>query len=164
MGSVVFDFSNYYNEDEVNDLIVNSLPVVGFDTPTGATDNLGQLWIDATNKKIYSYLYDGHSLNYWQDITPSNHLVFSNIDVTTEMFAEDTTYEDYTYKATIPLTGVLANMLPSIVFDMAEALSGNYAPIVESYNGGVYLYSKVNNEITIPTIEFINCYVTGGDV
>lgn len=74
----------------------------------------------------------------------------SNTAVST--WASDTTYADYPYKATIAATGVTANMVAEVVYDMAEAESGNYAPICETYDGGIYIYSKVNTTITIPTI------------
>ena len=43
-------------------------------------------------------------------------------------------------------------MYASVCFNMTEAISGNYAPICETYNGGVYIYSKNNTTITVPTI------------
>lgn len=43
-------------------------------------------------------------------------------------------------------------MYASVCFNMAEAASGNYAPVCETYDGGVYIYSKINTTITVPTI------------
>ena len=38
---------------------------------------------------------------------------------------------------------------------MTDATSGNFAPVCETYNGGVYIYAKEKptTTITIPTIE-----------
>ena len=77
-------------------------------------------------------------------------MVVSN--VTASSWVSDTTYADYGYKCTIALTGVTANDVAEVVFGVAEATSGDYAPICETYAGGVYLYSKVNTAITVPTI------------
>ena len=64
----------------------------------------------------------------------------------------DTTYADYPYKATIAATGVKSTMVAEVIYSVADATSGNYAPICETYDGGVYIYSKVNTGITIPTV------------
>ena len=67
-------------------------------------------------------------------------------------FASDNTYQDYGYKGTITVTGVTASMRPEVIFGLAEAMSGNYAPICESGAGVVYIYAKVNTSITIPLV------------
>jgi hypothetical protein len=77
-------------------------------------------------------------------------LVFT--DVTVSEWEEDTTYTGYGYKATIPLTDATADMIPHVYFSGTDALSGNYAPPPESYNGGIYLYGKTDMEITVSVI------------
>ena len=74
----------------------------------------------------------------------------SNTVVST--WESDTTYADYPYKATIAATDVKSTMVAEVVYDMADATSGNYAPVCNTFDGGVYIYSKVNTAITIPTI------------
>ena len=74
----------------------------------------------------------------------------SNTVVST--WESDTTYADYPYKATIAATGVKSTMVAEVVYDMADAVSGNYAPVCNTFDGGVYIYSKVNTAITIPTV------------
>ena len=74
----------------------------------------------------------------------------SNTTVST--WESDTTYADYPYKATIAATGVKSTMVAEVVYDMADAVSGNYAPVCNTFDGGVYIYSKVNTAITIPTV------------
>ena len=83
------------------------------------------------------------------DVEPKK-LLFTNI--TCSSFVSDNTYTDFPYKGTIPLTGVTSNMIPEVVFDMTQAISGEYAPIAITYNGGIYIYSANNTSITIPTI------------
>ena len=65
------------------------------------------------------------------------------------------TYADYGYRCAIALTGVTASDVAEVIYGVTEATSGNYAPICETYAGGVYIYSKVNTSITIPTIVVI---------
>jgi hypothetical protein len=78
-------------------------------------------------------------------------------DVIVSDWDADETYADYSYRASVALTDVEATMLPDMVYDVAEATSGNYAPVCAAYSGGVYIYSKVDDEITIPSIK---CEVT----
>lgn len=81
-------------------------------------------------------------------------LQFSNVSVSRGSFVADTTYQDFPYRAGIVLSGVIESMIPEVVLSVDDALSGNYAPVAESYNGGVYLYagSPPDADITIPTI------------
>lgn len=81
-------------------------------------------------------------------------LKFTNTEIENTTFAQNATYQDYPYRATVPLTGVLASMTPEVIFSLADTVSGNYAPVAECYNGGVYIYaaSMPDATITIPTI------------
>lgn len=74
----------------------------------------------------------------------------SNTTVST--WESHTTYADYPYKATIAATDVTSSMVAEVIYSVADATSGNYAPVCETFDGGVYIYSKVNTTITIPTV------------
>ena len=81
-----------------------------------------------------------------------------NVEVTTSMFSEDTTYADlgYNYKGTIPISGITTSDVVNVTFNMAQAVSGNFAPISNTYNGGVYIYAKEMPTSTITvTLEII---------
>lgn len=81
-------------------------------------------------------------------------LQFTNTAVSASSFTGDTTYTDYPFRASVPLDGVIQSMIPEVVFSLADSTGGLFAPIAESYNGGVYLYaaSAPESDITIPTI------------
>lgn len=81
-------------------------------------------------------------------------LQFSNVTVPKGAFVSDATYQDFPYRASIALSGAIESMIPEVVLSVDDTLSGNYAPVAESYNGGVYLYagSPPDSDITIPTI------------
>lgn len=83
-----------------------------------------------------------------------NILTFQNITVLTTSWVEDTTYEEFGYKADIACTGVTAEFFSDVVFDVSGATSGNYAPISLTGAGTVTIYAveKPENTITIPTI------------
>ena len=69
-------------------------------------------------------------------------------------FVADTTYEDYPFRAAVALEGVLSSMIPEVIFSLLDATSGLFAPVAETYNGGVYLYATDVPEfdITVPVI------------
>lgn len=81
-------------------------------------------------------------------------LQFNNTVVAVTDFVADTTYEDFAYRVEVALEGVLESMIPEVVLSLADATSGIFAPVAESYNGGVYLYASdvPESAITIPTI------------
>lgn len=81
-------------------------------------------------------------------------LQFTNTSVAKSAFVADSTYQDYPYRASIALTGVLSSMIPDVVLSLTDATSGNFAPVAACYDGGVYLYaaSAPDAAITIPTI------------
>lgn len=81
-------------------------------------------------------------------------LQFSNVPVPASSFVPDSTYQDFPYRAGVALSGVIESMIPEVVLSVDDALSGNYAPVAESYNGGVYLYagSTPDADVKIPTI------------
>lgn len=80
-------------------------------------------------------------------------LVMKNVYVNS--WEEDTTYSDYPYRASIENSHVTAATVIYVIFNVPEATSGDYAPICQTENGVIYIYSKVNTNITIPTIKEI---------
>lgn len=81
-------------------------------------------------------------------------LLFLNKTVSASAFSSDATYTDYPYRAAVALTGVTSAVIPEIIFALADAVSGNFAPVAAAYNGGVYIYASERPAaaITIPTI------------
>lgn len=81
-------------------------------------------------------------------------LQFTDTVVQPAAFVADSTYPDFPFRAAVALDGVLTTMTPEVVLGVSEAMSGNFAPVAETYTGGIYLYaaSAPEAEITIPTI------------
>ena len=81
-------------------------------------------------------------------------LQFTAVLVATESFVEDGGYTDFPYRASVELEGVTPGMVPEVIFGVENAASGNFAPVAESYEGGIYLYAAEIPEValTIPTV------------
>ena len=81
-------------------------------------------------------------------------LQFNNVSVAASKFVDDTTYEDFPKRAAVPLEDVMETMIPEVVFGLSDATGGNFAPVAETYNGGVYIYAAEvpTADVTIPTI------------
>lgn len=109
-------------------------------------DNQSQAVLDAIQKELAD-LEAGTAVEL-------KKLQFSNISVSKGSFSADSTYQDFPYRAGVALGGVIESMIPEVVLSVDDALGGNFAPVAESYNGGVYLYagSPPDTDITIPTI------------
>lgn len=79
---------------------------------------------------------------------------FNNIAVAASAWVSNSTYSSagFGYRAAVPLTGVTADMFAEVVFAPAQALSGSYCPVCQTYAGGVYIYSSSQAAITLPAI------------
>lgn len=80
-------------------------------------------------------------------------VAWQNMTVAESDWVASTEFEDFAYEAKIILTDfVNFSSIPQVVFGLTEATSGNYAPICKAGDKGVYIYSKVNTSITLPTV------------
>ena len=68
-------------------------------------------------------------------------------------WAASTAYAGYGYQAQINIADLSEFDSVNVVFGLLDAISGNYAPAIEIYEGYIWVFSKVNTTITIPTIE-----------
>ena len=63
-----------------------------------------------------------------------------------------TTHTKYLYEAIIPIENIKESDSVEVIYNIMDAGSGNYAPGGELYDGYIKIYSKLNTEITIPTL------------
>lgn len=80
-------------------------------------------------------------------------VAWQNMTVAASDWVASTEFADFAYEAKIALSDfVNFSSIPQVVFGLTEATSGNYAPICKAGDKGVYIYSKVNTAITLPTV------------
>ncbi len=86
-------------------------------------------------------------------------LSFADVIVPATSWENDDTYSEYPYRASILLDNVTAEHFATVVFSVADAIAGQYAPVAETYDGGIYIYSNepIEASVTIPTIVAIPC-------
>ena len=64
-----------------------------------------------------------------------------------------TAYAGYGYQAQINIQNLTENDIVNVTFSGVDVISGNYYPTIQFYEGYILVFAKVNNTITIPTIE-----------
>lgn len=83
-------------------------------------------------------------------------LTFHDVVAKASEFISNSAYADsgYNFRIALSLGGVSGAMIPEVVFSVKDATSGNFAPVAETYGGGVYIYSATQptEDIVIPTI------------
>ena len=80
--------------------------------------------------------------------------------VQTSAWSSDATYDGYNYHASIAMSNVTSDYVPSVTFGVAEAESGNFAPVADTYSGGVYIYAKEQPTEAVKVLS-ISCVRSG---
>lgn len=154
-----FKTKQKFNEELANGNILETSIVFIQDTTEIYTH--GQLYdgskVDLSNieEMISKIKTDGDGLMYLNDkgeyeIPQIICIKFTN--KTANAWIEDPTYSNFKYKCDIACEGVTTDMYAEVVFNVDQAVSGNYSPVCETGNGIVTIWSSVTDSITIPTI------------
>lgn len=108
---------------------------------------------------IYTKGYTNNALtDNWEKITVSSDiLTFTDKVVSINSWLESGRSGGYNYYADIPCDRVTSGHIPNVYFTMADSISGNFAPVCESFDGKVIIYAKEvpTADITIPAIQCI---------
>ena len=86
-------------------------------------------------------------------------LAFGPKTVASSAWAANATYsaQGYGFRASVPLSGVTADHIPDVTFAMADAVSGNLAPLADTYAGGIYIYAKEQPSATVEHPPLVVC-------
>lgn len=81
-------------------------------------------------------------------------LTFTNFTVGPGWFTTGSPYTDFPYQAGLTIANVTEDMIPEVIFNPTDAVSGNFAPVAKSINGGIFIYAAEppSAAVTIPTI------------
>lgn len=124
--------------------------------------NAGDAYSVGSSLPYNLYIYDFLSAE-WRDYgairsTDINARFAQNVSVDVSAWEEDTdVFEDFTYKAQIPLGEVTGNDFPIVAFAPSDAVSGNYCSIAYCFDGYVEVWARAipDSAISIPAITFI---------
>lgn len=83
------------------------------------------------------------------------NIKFTDVTIPVATWVEDSTYLNYPYKATLYFENVSADMLGFMLLSADQAITGNYLSIINVNNGSIDVWSKVNEELIIPTLLFV---------
>lgn len=112
-----------------------------FDGTTGAIKDSG--------KKAADFAAASHSHSGYAEIK-----IFQNVAVAASLWVSSSAVSGYPWAASIQCSGVTANHVADVVFNAAEATSGNFAPIAATGSGTVTIYAAEKPAaITIPSIK-----------
>lgn len=75
---------------------------------------------------------------------------YTNIEAAT--WVEDSTYTDFAYRCDLACEGVTPNDYAEVVFEVAQSTSGEYAPVCETIENAVRIWSASDRIIIVPTI------------
>lgn len=130
---------------------------IGSNIDTESTSLYGQNLRDKLRTDVVTLssqeLTSGQKAQVRTNIGAIEKLIFSDINVinSTQNWTNDETYENYPYKTKILLdNNINSNYFISIAFSVSALEKNNFAPICESTEGGVYIYSE-----NIPEESFV---------
>ena len=102
----------------------------------------------------YNSKYKGAEVEELLD-SIGNSVSLKFADVSASSWVSDSTYADYPNRCDLTCTGVTANDYADVAFSVEQVESGDYAPVCETKENVVSIWSAVNTSITIPTIIII---------
>ena len=150
--------STFYNDIEVKGIVKTSLAgkLIGTVTemPAASSRNSGcaVLYEGASGTYVPGTIYLSNGSSW---VAPGKTVTIVHGTSLSVSWAAATTVSGYSYKGTISLSGVTSNHIPTVTFDTAQARSGNYSPVAESGSNAVYIWSKTNTAITIPSVTAV---------
>lgn len=89
------------------------------------------------------------------DVNNKQDKVLKFENVLASSWVSDSTYADYPYRCDISCAGVTEAMYAEVTFSLEQITSENFAPICETKQEVVSIWSKENTNVTIPTIIII---------
>ena len=133
-------------------------------TPTDPEPAQGDINVGGTVTRelpLYRAVFNGATL---ESVSPMFYpekvdivLQYQNTSVPVSAWinATDQSEAGFPARAAVALTGVTADMVPDVYLSAGDASEGNFSPVAESYNGGVYLYCETPpaGTLTIPVIR-----------
>lgn len=107
--------------------------------------------------------------DFWKQVTEDGYTatnVSYDVEVPAsswvELTGDEIEYKEYPYRAEIIINGITAASNVRVTFNYDEMMSNDFAPLCNSFYGGIYIYSKhlITRDIVIPVITADKFYNT----
>lgn len=157
--STIFRFKSTVTSEQL-DAIKN--PAIG-DVYNLSTDRVfGGKTFKAGTSWVYEYSASGGKA--WEPLGGNFEIEAQDVDLSSRQpknvyltnvkatWTADTTVEGFTYKGKISQATITAYDAATVIFDSAQAMSGNYASVCNTITDGIEIWSKLNADITIPCV------------
>lgn len=99
--------------------------------------------------KLDNYLSQGYSDSYYATI-----LSFNN-QIMTSWTSNDATVPSYPYRGTMILSNVTQSDKALVTPSISDIIKNELSSICETYDGGIYMYSKTGSDVTLDNILII---------
>lgn len=143
----------------ISDVVINDAGELVITYSNGESANLGKIINKdfATKEDLKDIIVPTNTSDLQNDSGFLTANRYTNVSVPVSSFIEDTTFEDYLFKADILIEGVTVNDYANIIFALSDVQSKNYAPICITNENVVSIYAVEvpSADITIPLIEVI---------
>lgn len=146
-------FLRYYDASHDNDGIQFSV-IASNILALSSADGLANLEVNSVT--VAPPTSAGNAAN--KQYVDSKTLVFADKAISAPAWSSNSSYsaQGYHWRAGVACAGVTADHRPDVAFDIADAVSGNFAPVADSYTGGVFIYCKTKPTTTV-TVRSIVC-------
>ena len=110
--------------------------------PQIKSNKVTQAQYDAMEKNPNEFYMVTDAKISYDDLSDKPIETYSGGVVSAPTWVESTTYPEYPYQADLPILGISVNDIPTVNFALSDAISGNYAPVAESFEGFIRIYAK----------------------
>jgi hypothetical protein len=121
----------------------------------GKTFKAGTSWVyeyNAADSKAWEPLggnFEIEALDVDLSSRQPKNIYLTNVKAT---WTADTTVEGFLFKGKISQATIKADDAATVIFDSAQAMSGNYSSVCNTVTDGIEIWSKTNADITIPCV------------
>ena len=127
------------------------------------TQNIKIANLETSVSKLNTSIYNSGSTNQfltkaanntvqWKTLVTPTISILQNQTIAESAWVDDTTYEDFPYRASIAANGCTAQTGGQVIFSVSDATAGIFAPVGQTSTDVIYIYANEKVDVTIPTI------------
>jgi len=131
---IAAELANYYTKTEVDSQLSS------YYTKTGVDSLLTSYYTKTGVDGLLANYYTKSEVNTAVgNVAP---IKYTSVSVNVADIVSDNTYAAYPYRADVTLSGATSSHIPEVCFNVEEAVTGNFAPVADTYTNGIKIYMK----------------------